>query len=82
MTHQKNHRRKKRTSKNNMINKTLERSVSGAKFVSKKYMPKIKNGIEHIGNKVVKTGEKSVPFLQNITKKFFNMFSGKTKKRH
>ena len=64
----------------NLINKTVEQSVSVVKSTSKKYMPKVKSGLENVGSKVVKTGEQSVPFLQQMSRKFFSMFSGKTKK--
>ena len=76
------HSHRKRHSKN-LIGKTINKSVSIAKkftkSTSKKYMPKVKYGLESVGSKVVKTGEQSVPFLQHMTRKFFNMFS-KTKK--
>jgi len=44
-------------------------------------MPKVKSGLENVGSKVVKTGEKSVPFLQSMTRKFFSMFTGKSSTR-
>jgi hypothetical protein len=74
--------RRNRTRRNykNIINKTLDQSVSVVKSTSRKYMPKVKSGLENVGSKVVKTGEQSVPFLQQMTRKFFSMFSGKSKK--
>jgi hypothetical protein len=77
MAHHRHHRtsrRHKRSSKN-MINKTIDQTVSVAKTTSKKYMPKVKSGLENVGSKVIKTGEQSVPFLQNMTRKFFGLFS-------
>lgn len=81
MAHRRHHRsyRRNKRSSNNIINTTVEQTVSVAKTTSKKYMPKVKTGLESVGSKVVKTGEKSVPFLQGITRKFFGMFSGKSK---
>ena len=75
-------RNKTRRNRNykNLINKTVEQSVSVVKSTSRKYMPKVKSGLENVGSKVVKTSEQSVPFLQQMTRKFFSMFSGKTKK--
>ena len=73
------HRNRNRNYKN-LINKTVEQSVSVVKSTSRKYMPKVKSGLENVGSKVVKTGEQSVPFLQQMSRKFFSMFSGKTKK--
>jgi hypothetical protein len=67
--------RHRRSSKRNFINKTIDQSVSVVKSTSKKYMPKVKSGLENVGSKVVRTGQKSVPFLQNLTRKFFGMFS-------
>ena len=63
-------RRRRRSSKN-FVNKTVENSVSVVKSTSKKYMPKVKTGLESVGSKVVTTTEKSVPFLQQMTRKFF-----------
>jgi hypothetical protein len=79
--HRRSHRnrshRKKRYS-NNFMNST----VSAASSTNKKYMPKVKNGIENVGSKVIKTGSESVPFLQRMTRKFFGMFSRKKTKKH
>lgn len=74
-------RRHHRSSRKNIINKTIDQSVSVVKSTSKKYMPKVKSGLENVGSKVVKTSEKSVPFLQNLTRKFFGMFSKSSKTR-
>ncbi len=82
MAHRRHHRsarRSKRSSKN-IINKTIGQTVSVAKTTSKKYMPKVKSGLENVGSKVVKTGEQSIPFLQRMTRKFFGMFSSKSGK--
>lgn len=84
MAHRRHHRssrRNKRSSKN-IVNKTIDQTVSVAKSTSKKYMPKVKSGIENVGSKVVQTGEQSIPFLQRMTRKFFNMFSTTKTKKH
>ena len=79
--HRKSHRsRKSRYNTKNIINKTVGKSVSVVKSTSRKYMPKVKSGLENVGSKVVKTGEQSVPYLQSLTRKFFSKFSGKTRK--
>jgi len=76
---------KNRNSKN-IVNKTINKTVSIAhkftKSTSKKYMPKVKSGLENVGSKVVKTGEQSVPFLQSMTRKFFGMFSRNKTRKH
>ena len=80
--HRRTSHRHKRSSKN-IINKTIDQSVSVAKSTSKKYMPKVKSGLENVGSKVIKAGEQSIPFLQRMTRKLFGMFlsnSGKTRK--
>ena len=81
-SHRRSHRSKRshRKSHNNIINKTVGKSVSVVKSTSRKYMPKVKSGLENVGSKVVKTGEQSVPYLQSLTRKFFSKFSGKTRK--
>lgn len=81
--HSKSHRRTNRhfnKNNKNIIDKTVGNSVSFAKNTSKKYMPKVKSGLENVGSKVVNTGAKSVPYLQTLTRKLFSKFSGKTKK--
>jgi hypothetical protein len=72
--------RKSHRNTKNIINKTVGKSVSVVKSTSRKYMPKVKSGLENVGSKVVKTGEQSVPYLQSLTRKFFSKFSGKTRK--
>ena len=82
------HRKRARTSKRsrrNMVKKTLtngvEKGVSVIKNTSKKYMPKVKTGLEDVGSKVTSTAKKSVPMLQQASRKFFSLFGiGKTKK--
>lgn len=81
MARQRTRRNRTRRNYKNIINKTVEQSVSVVKSTSRKYMPKVKSGLENVGSKVVKTGEQSVPFLQQMTRKFFSMFSGKSKKK-
>jgi ribosomal protein S20 len=76
-SHRKSHRK---TSKKNIINKTFDQSVSVVKSTSRKYMPKVKSGLENVGSKVVSTGTKTIPFLQNMTRKFFGLFSTKKSK--
>lgn len=51
----------------------LDKSVSVAKYTSKKYMPKVKTSLENVGSNVVSTTKKSVPFLQRMTRKLFKM---------
>uniref|UniRef100_A0A6C0ISA6 Uncharacterized protein n=1 Tax=viral metagenome TaxID=1070528 RepID=A0A6C0ISA6_9ZZZZ len=77
MAHKKSHRRK---SSKNIVTKTLGKGVTNVKATSKKYMPKMKSGLENVGSKVITTTKKSVPFLQDITRKIFSMFGLKTRK--
>lgn len=68
----------RRRNKKGIINKT----VSVAQSTSKKYMPKVKSGFENLGNKVIQTGEKTIPYLQRMTRKFFGLFSRKSTRKH
>ena len=77
--HRKSHKRTNRNTKYS-INKTVGKSISVVKSTSKKYMPKVKHGLENVGSKVIKTGKQSVPYLQGLTRNFFNKFSRKTRK--
>lgn len=78
--HSHSHKKKKHTK--NIINKTVDATISVAKNSSKKYIPKVKTGIENVGSKVIKTGTKSIPFLQRMTRKFFGIFTGNKTKKH
>jgi len=82
MAHRKSHRHKRihRSSKN-VFNKTYDASVSVVKSTSNKYMPKVKSGLENVGSKVITTGKQSVPFLQSMTRKLFNLFKSKNTRR-
>jgi hypothetical protein len=81
MAHKKSHRRSKRThTSKNIVSKTLGKGVTTVKATSKKYMPKVKSSLENVGSKVITTTKKSVPFLQGLTRKVFNMFKVKTRK--
>ena len=74
--HRKHTSSKKRNNKN-IINKTVGQGVSIVKSTSRKYMPKVKSGLENVGSTVI---EKTVPYLQRLTRQFFGLFSGKTRK--
>lgn len=81
--HRKHHRRhssRKRRSSKNIMNKTISVAHKFTKSTSKKYMPKVKTGIENVGSKVIKTGEQSIPYLQKMTRNFFGKFNIGTKK--
>jgi hypothetical protein len=58
-----------------MVNKVVTKGLSVVQSTSKKYMPKVKSGLENVGAKVVKTSQDSIPFLQKMTRKFFGLFS-------
>jgi hypothetical protein len=58
----------------------MNKSLSFVKTTSKKIVPKVTSGLKNVGSKVVKVGEKSIPFLQRTTRKFLGMFSNKSKK--
>ncbi len=71
----------------NVINKTLKRgfsevkhSFSGVKTTSKKYMPRVKSGIEGVGAKVTETAVKTIPVLQKTTRDLFGAIG--IKKKH
>lgn len=85
MAHRRKHSRRKHSrrkhSQRNIINKSVSKSVSMIKGTSKKYMPKVKSGLENVGSKVVTTSKKSVPFLQKMTRKALGMFGIKSASR-
>jgi len=52
------------------------------KSKSKKYMPKVKNGLENVGSKVTKTATKSVPILQKASRDLLGIFGMKKKSKN
>ena len=80
MAHHRHKSRRHRRKSRNMFKKTVDKSVSLVKSTSKKYMPKVKIGLENVGSKVVKTGQESVPYLQRLTRKFFGKLGVKSRK--
>lgn len=64
------------------VKETLVKGVSIVKSTSKKYMPKVKAGLEDVGSKVTTTAKNSVPMLQQASRKFFSLFGiGKSKSK-
>lgn len=87
MVHRKSHRKTGRKSyrkngRKNIVNKTFDRSINVVRSTSKKYIPKVKTGLENVGSKVVSTTSKTIPFLQNISRKFFGLFSTKKSRKN
>ena len=76
MGHRRHH---KHFSKKNIVNKTIDNSLSFVKSTSKKIIPKVTSSVKNVGSKVVKTGEQSIPFLQRMTRRFFEILSNKSK---
>ena len=74
MPHKKSHRR-------HQSKGLLNKGVDQVKSTSRKYMPKVKQGLEGVGEKVVKTSRKSVPFLKRMTRKLFSVFGVKSRRR-
>ncbi len=74
------HRHSYRSSKN-IIGKTMQQSVVVAKNTSKKIMPKVKTGLESVGSNVIRMAGKSIPLLQQMTRKLFGLFSKSRKTR-
>jgi hypothetical protein len=64
----------------NIINKTVKRGVTSVKYTSKKYMPRVKSGIEGVGSKVTSTAAKTVPILQKTTRDLLGVFGIKKKR--
>ena len=73
---------RRHSKRRSLVNRTLSESVSVVKNTSKKYMPKVKSGLETVGAKVTTTAKSSVPMLQQATRKFFGLFGlSKSKSR-
>ncbi len=61
--------------------KGFKKGFNTIKYTSKKYMPRVKTGLENVGSKVTKTATKSVPVLQKTSRDLFGLFGIKKSKR-
>jgi hypothetical protein len=77
MVHRKTLKRTFKKRRGSFINKTFKRGYKDVKYTSKKYMPKVKSGLESVGSKVTTTASKSVPFFKHG---LFSMLGIKNKK--
>jgi len=66
-------RRNRNRRNKNFIKRTFKTGMKAATTTSKKYMPKVKTGLESVGSKVTKTATKSIPVLQKTTRKLFSV---------
>ncbi len=82
MARTRRHRSKRNKTKRNknFIKRSLKTGIRVASTTSKKYMPKVKSGLENVGSKVTETATKSIPVLQKTTRKLFSMIG--IKKKH
>jgi len=82
MAHKKTHRRNRRSkrTRGNILNKSIKQGYSVAQETSKKYMPKVKSGIENLGSNVTQTAKESVPYLQKLTRRVLDMIGIRTRK--
>jgi hypothetical protein len=51
----------------------LEKGLSSIKTGSRKYMPKVRTGLENVGAKVTDSASKSVPVMQKKARQFLGM---------
>lgn len=91
--HRRSHSRR-HGKKKTMLNKTIKtgysvaskglsvasKGFSVAKQTSRKYMPKVKSGIETLGSNVTEKAKETVPYLRNITRRVFDMINSRTRK--
>ena len=66
-------RRTKTRRNKNFIKRTFKTGINAAATTSKKYIPKVKSGLESVGSKVTKTATKSIPVLQKTTRNLFSI---------
>ena len=60
--------------------KGFKKGFSVVRGTSKRYMPKVKTGLENVGSKVTKTATKSVPILQKASRDLLSIFGMKKKR--
>ncbi len=88
MSHRKSHRHRRHSSRRYnrsrrnrgsrmMRSSVVRNSVGLVKNTSRRYMPKVKSGLENVGSNVITKGENSVPYLQRMTRRMFESFGKK-----
>ena len=60
----------------------VKSTIPLVKTTSKKYMPKVKTGLENVGSKVTKTATKSVPILQKASRDLLGVIGIKKKSKN
>ena len=74
--------RRNRSRRNkNFIKRTFKTGMNVASTTSKRYMPRVKTGIEGVGSSVTKTATKTIPVLQKTTRNLFRMLGLKKRSR-
>jgi hypothetical protein len=79
MTRTRKNRHGSRKNKN-FVKGTFKTGMKAVTSTSKRYMPKVKTGLEGIGSKVTKTASKTIPVLQKTTRNLFSIFRNKKRK--
>lgn len=62
--------------------KGFKKGFNAVTNTSRKYMPKVKTGLENVGSKVTKTATKSVPILQKASRDLLGIFGMKKKSKN
>jgi hypothetical protein len=62
--------------------KGFKKGFNVVRSTSKRYMPKVKTGLENVGSKVTKTATKSVPILQKASRDLLGIFGMKKKSKN
>jgi hypothetical protein len=62
--------------------KGFKKGFNAVRSTSKRYMPKVKTGLENVGSKVTKTATKSVPILQKASRDLLGIFGMKKKSKN
>ena len=79
MASKKRHNKSSKKNKSSMIKKSLSKGYNVAKTTTKKYVPKVKAGLENVGSKVKVVVKRTVPLIKQATDKLLGLFN-KTKK--
>lgn len=77
----KNRQRNKSRRNKGFIKRTFKTGMNVAATTSKKYIPKVKSGLENVGSKVTKTASRTIPVLQKTTRNLFSMLGLKKRSR-
>jgi len=75
MASRKRHNKSSKKRSGSMIRKSLSKGYNVAKTTTKKFVPKVKVGLETVGYKVKGVAKKTVPLIEKVSDKLLGLLN-------